>query len=471
MTHFSERYAAHLDPPMGVREAGNGTPDEDAIQRLWFSGAFQGAELATADGRPLRVISPGWWNHGGGPDFRGAQIEIAGNLRTGDVEIDLTHANWRLHGHDSNPAFNGVVLHAVWQERLPTAPPTTESGAQLPVLLLPTYAALPEAYDTEQDEALALRGQCAMAVAQHGPERLLALLHLAGEWRMLEKARALQVRMDRMGPDQALYEALLYACGFGPFKRHFLTIAQALHYDRALQLARENPLILEAALLTLAGLMPEPGDTDPRHLERLHDLREKHLGGLRAVQGLSWTRAGLRPINYPERRLGGFARLLGRTSARGLYESIAAIWREEASPTTRRREFEALFPSAMGFWSTHCSWQGKALPKPAAPIGAGRVRSIIGNVFVPAGLAIARQSRDRTAEERVYAFFAKLPREPGNKVLDAMIPRVFGESPPRRMDFRTQQGLLQMHGDWCRPNPSCQRCPVLGYWEDDRTEP
>ena len=44
-----------------------------------------------------------------------------------------------------------------------------------------------------------------------------------------------------------------------------------------------------------------------------------------------------------------------------------------------------------------------------------------------------------------------------------MLPRVLGEASGTRLSFRAQQGLLQMHQDWCEPNPSCRNCSMLQY--------
>ena len=112
-------------------------------------------------------------------------------------------------------------------------------------------------------------------------------------------------------------------------------------------------------------------------------------------------------------------------------------------------------------WATHCTWTGKKMQTPTAPIGPGRVRSIIGNIFIPAALALARKNRDRAREERVLEFFSTLPKEPDNKIQKIMLPRIFGEAQPPKLDFRTQQGLLQMFHDWCEPNPSCRNCSVV----------
>jgi hypothetical protein len=139
-------------------------------------------------------------------------------------------------------------------------------------------------------------------------------------------------------------------------------------------------------------------------------------------------------------------------------------WRDDLTPLERRRRFEKLFPGAMGFWSTQYTWTSKPAATPAAPIGPTRVRSIIGNVLVPVALAEARQRRDRALEERVLAFYEKLPKEAANHVVDRMLPRLWGHHtkvPP--ITFQLQQGMLQFHHDWCGPNPSCRNCTMHRY--------
>ncbi len=103
------------------------------------------------------------------------------------------------------------------------------------------------------------------------------------------------------------------------------------------------------------------------------------------------------------------------------------------------------------------------MPRPTSPLGPARVRSIIGNVFVPAALAVARRDRDRVLEDKAFAFFARLPKESDNEVLKMMVPRVYGTHRSPRLSFRMQQGLIQMYQDWCQPNPSCRGCSFAGY--------
>jgi hypothetical protein len=86
---------------------------ESKVQQLWALQHLQGSEWQTTTGKRLLVHFPGHWNHGAGPDFKEADIELDGARIMGDVEIHLYREDWWRHGHDSDPSYNGVVLHVV----------------------------------------------------------------------------------------------------------------------------------------------------------------------------------------------------------------------------------------------------------------------------------------------------------------------------------------------------------------------
>lgn len=475
MTHtrlFSEAYAGPLSRPQTVREDPPRPVPENTIQCIWYDRLFREDELHVHDGRHIAIIAPGWWNHGEGPDFHGAQIEFNGRLFTGDVEIHLTHAAWYHHGHHLDPRYNRVLLVVVLQDAYPDPPPVTADGKRIPTLSLTPYLEhdireLQQQITTEDYPygALETPGQCSALALEKGPEALRHLVQLAGEWRMLQKARALRERMELSNPNQALYELFLAACGYSHFKYHFRAIARQFHYDRARQLARRDTQLLETALLQVAGLLPDTlpqGTTAIPHFARLRGLRNDHLPGLRPLP-LTWRRYGVRPNNNPERRLAGAAMFLARTARDGLSEVLEQIWLEDLTVEKRRETFEALFPKYLGFWATHCTWTGKQMARPTAPLGASRIRSIIGNVFIPFALARARQGRNRRLEEAALAFFLAMPPETENEATRMMVPRLFGTTKKIRVDFCLQQGLLQIRQDWCETNPSCRNCSVWNY--------
>jgi hypothetical protein len=445
---------------------------ESIIQCIWYDRLFREDELVSHDGRRVKIVFPGWWNRGEGPDFLGAQVEFNGRPFSGDVEIHLHHADWTRHGHHLDERYNEVILVVVLEPDAPVNPPVRASGKRIPTLSLAPYlkedlgslAAQVPLEDYPYNAGTAA-GKCAVTEAAHGGEAVCNLVRLAGEWRVLRKAHSMRERMDGAGEEQAIYELLLGACGYSHFKHHFLAIARQLHYERARQLARQDPMLLEAAFLQVAGLLPDnlpEGTQAVPHYARLRGLRRDFLPGLKPLP-LEWRRVGVRPVNNPERRLAGAAMLIAHTAREGLLESISQIWDMEVSPAVRRRHFEEVFSKYMGFWAVHCTWTGKPLRHPTAPVGNSRIRSIIGNVFVPAGLALARKARDFQFEERVLAFFHAMPPEPDNKITRMMTPRLYGSGKPPKLDFCLQQGMIQIRQDWCESNPSCRNCSILSF--------
>ena len=86
---------------------------ESRIQQVWALQAMQPGDWRTCSGQALRVRSPGSWNRGAGPDFKEAVLELEGEARIGDVEIHLYREDWWRHGHETDPAYDRVILHVI----------------------------------------------------------------------------------------------------------------------------------------------------------------------------------------------------------------------------------------------------------------------------------------------------------------------------------------------------------------------
>ncbi|MFP6900402.1 MAG: DUF2851 family protein [Opitutales bacterium] len=86
---------------------------ERLLQRIWAHGDYSEDRLRTLDGKIVRVIRPGSWNHQEGPDFLDAVLYIDGKQVRGDVEIHFRSRDWREHGHHLDPAFSSVVLRVL----------------------------------------------------------------------------------------------------------------------------------------------------------------------------------------------------------------------------------------------------------------------------------------------------------------------------------------------------------------------
>ena len=188
-------------------------PPERLLQRVWLHQRLLRDRLVLADGRPVRVLHPGFWNREAGPDFREAVVQFGSEPpRNGDVEIDPQPDGWRAHGHERNPAYGGVVLHVVWER--PGAP-------GMPTLALKPFLDAPLAelarwLDNEGAGAVdgEWAGLCAAPLRDWAPGSLEELLEQAALARMQRKGSDFLARARQAGWEQALWEGLFRALGY-----------------------------------------------------------------------------------------------------------------------------------------------------------------------------------------------------------------------------------------------------------------
>jgi hypothetical protein len=195
----------------------NGFPAERLLQAVWQHQRLRRDGLKTGDGQDVRVLHPGFASAEGGPDFRGALIQIGVEPpRSGDVEVDLRVGGWHAHGHDRNPAFRNVILHVVWEtgttttgsardDRPPAEPLKDSLDAPLGELSLwlenEPARVLPES----------LRGRCAAPLRALDEGQRNSLLGQAARVRFAAKAAQFTARARHAGWEQALWEGLFRA--------------------------------------------------------------------------------------------------------------------------------------------------------------------------------------------------------------------------------------------------------------------
>lgn len=89
---------------------------EEFLHFIWQFQYYDAAGLQTTDGQPVAVVQPGFWNRDAGPDFTQARIRIGDIDWHGHIEIHLKSSDWNNHQHQSDAAYDNVVLHVVWEK-------------------------------------------------------------------------------------------------------------------------------------------------------------------------------------------------------------------------------------------------------------------------------------------------------------------------------------------------------------------
>jgi hypothetical protein len=444
--------------------------NERLAQAIWFDQRLQRDKLKTADGRRLRVVSPGWWNLEAGPDFHRAVIAFDDEPpQLGDVEVHL-HANgWHQHGHDRDPLYNQVVLHAVLWHSSGERPPVTSAGRAVGRLIMSEQLDAPldqlcdtldpDDYPYDLDSHV---GRCEARLRALPPETVLRLLDEAGLDRLRSKARRLRRWIQRDGVEQALYAAALEALGYKHNKEPMRRLAAALPAERLRELPAKQA---QALLLGVAGFLPAklaPGQDEAsrRLIRALWDVWWKAREELadRSLSRDAWRLAGLRPANYPWRRLAAVAQLFARHWE--LWPKIAGVM--GSKPVAKRAaRLAALFGDLEDpYWSRRFSFTSKPQAKSGALIGAARARDIVMNVLLPAAIAQGNLLKQPALIEAAEALFAAHPAGEPNALARFATHRLFGQRPPRGLRTAArQQGLLQIFHDFClNDRTGCERC-------------
>jgi hypothetical protein len=250
------------------------TFSEKLLQQIWARGDFDQSALILSDGRKLRVVHPGRWNHLGGPDFQAARLRFdAGPEVTMDVELHLLAGDWAAHRHAADPAYAQVGLHVVL---FPPSPDQTTIGANGTVI--PSLALLSllhhdlEEYAAEAAiEGLAGRPLTkAMEILRHLPlGQLNTELRAQADKRWRQKVHFARLRIEKLGWAEAAHSAALEILGY--------------RFNRA-------------PMLRLASRYP------------LGDWSDGRVAPERAyAEEAQWSLQGVRPANQPRRRLQHYA--------------------------------------------------------------------------------------------------------------------------------------------------------------------
>lgn len=213
---------------------------EMLMQYMWEHRLWGARELATNDGRRVRVIDPGRRNTDAGPDFFNAKVEIDGCLWAGNVEIHYRASDWHRHGHDDDPAYDTVVLHVVAKD---DAPVVRANGERIPQMVMECTAEIADRYAALVNSTVEL--PCRQVI------REMTSLDVA-EWvqslifeRLADKSRRVKGLLDRFHGswEDTCYVTLARTIGFGTNSDAFELLAKSLplnllhkHADSLLQL-------------------------------------------------------------------------------------------------------------------------------------------------------------------------------------------------------------------------------------------
>jgi hypothetical protein len=423
---------------------------ELALSIAWHAGLTR--EVVTIDGQVLRIVFPGHWTHGHGPDFRDAMVECPdGSLSTGSVELHHRASDWVRHGHHVDPAYNDVILHIV--TTADTVETRTLAGAAVPTAIL----RVPE----EQLRAVQLRNPsvwarfggsvCAANLVAEQPGRVAALLVGLGDTRFDQRVARFESELALVAPSDVLVPALFDAFGYSRNRDQMRLLAErtpwssvspTLHrLDRDSRISRVTAILLgvggwlplSPAHASLAGLHPD-------RVRLLEDLWNEQVPTWQhaTMRPTIWDTARVRPANHPVTRIVTLATLLGLRGPELLPVLLDGI--RDGTPTEEQVTALAQHPGT-----------------PA--LGKDRAIAIAASVVLPFATAYARSAGDDGLEDAALRAWNALPAGATSQAARRARQQVAGDARIPRLRERGNQGLLYLDRTYCGPR-RCYECPI-----------
>jgi hypothetical protein len=414
--------------------------NEDFLAYVWnFRLYARGPQLTTSEA--LLVEQPGIRNSDAGPDFLDALIRIDHTLWAGHVEIHMKSSDWLKHGHDTDAAYDNVVLHVVYQNDTDIV---MRDGTFMPVFQLKNYIDSTLYTRYLQFMASPQEVACAGLIVNINLPMPAQWLISLGLQRLIRKGRGLDYLLNRLGNDWSEISFVSFCKGFGNKVNddvfEMLALKTPLKLVRALSSDSHS---LEALFFGQSGLLPEGSSwSDDPYVSALQDRYasilykyqceplEKHL----------WRFLRTRPANFPTVRIAQLAALTDGFINTNAY-SIDDLrkWMEYAVNVT-----------VSPYWQEHYHF-GKRCQGLPPSIGRESLERIIINGIIPPLIRYGELYRSHNLSASIAEELSGFAPE-NNKVI--RLWKTLGIAPASAIE---SQGLIELFNEYCRAK-RCLEC-------------
>jgi hypothetical protein len=438
---------------------------ERQLQCVWVDSRWRPELLQSTDGEKVTVISPGRWNLEAGPDFLDAVLLVGNEQRRiqGDIEIHIRPADWTNHGHQHDPRYQHVIAHVCFfpgeleTEKLP--PGTCQISMAEPLKEKQSFS-----FDNIDITAYPYavientQSPCAEILANWLPDDCEALLDSAGEERLRLKTLQMQQSIQNSSSEQCLYESIMTALGYKQNQTPFKLLAKRIPIEKLHNIAKDNPVIAYSILLGVAGLLPNKelgyDDITRTFIRKLWDHWWKYQSQWDdcIIPQEMWRTDGLRPQNYPVRRLAAAAAIFAQpeylsTKLNEINLDNPKLWMKTTKSILQTT-------SVFEYWEHRLTFSGKESSRTTVLLGDKRIASIIINVIIPFLAATGK---------KITPLLPHLPSEQDNSLIRRTAFNLFGRdhNPTMYNTSLRQQGLLQIFYDFClNMRNGCPNCKL-----------
>jgi hypothetical protein len=415
--------------------------NENFLHHLWKLKLFNFKKLLTTTGEPIEVIKTGQHNSDAGPDFFNAQVRIGNTLWAGNVEIHLKSSDWKNHAHETDPAYDNVILHVVYENDEDVK---RQDGSLIPALELKNKFDSRLWYNYKDLLQSNQWIPCQSHLKNVDEFTLSNWLDRMLTERLERKTETIfsSLLLNNNNWEETFYHHLAGNFGFRLNTLPFEMLAKSLpmiflakHKDHLNQ--------LEAMLFGQAGMLENKFcDNYPHELSKEY-LFLKNKFTLEPISLHHWKFLRLRPVNFPTIRIAQFAQLVHRSSH--LFSKIL--------DSDNLKQLENYFHvDVSDYWNTHFVFDKSSVQQPKH-FGTSSVQNIVINTIVPFLFAYGKIKHSEIHQQRALELLDQTPSEKNSIVAKWREAGVESTSAYR------SQALLQLRNAYCLEK-KCLTCSV-----------
>ncbi len=422
---------------------------EQLLHYVWKHRILPMNHLLTTDGQPLEVVDSGLHNSNAGPDFFNAKVRIGDTTWAGNVEMHLRSSDWHRHGHDSDPAYNNVVLHVVCDADCDVVTQNARRPAQLQL-------AIPETLRQDYERLLTIDRypRCYTVIPKLDTFLIHSWMDTLLQERIRQRSQRVTEHLQALDGDweKALFMTLARNFGFGLNGDAFQAWAQLLPLQR-IGKHRDDLFQIEAIFLGLAGMLERGEEQTDEYCERLRRefAYQQRLFQLPEPMPVhQWKYLRLRPQNFPHIRLCQLAWMYSRGKL-----TLSALMDAVQDERPVQALMQVLCGETSDYWTRHIVFGKETQKQRKLSLSKATRQLLIINTVVPVLYAHATAHGNTALAERLFEILRRLPAE------DNHILRLWQECGIRVDSAADSQALIHLKNEYCDRH-DCLRCR-FGY--------
>lgn len=411
------------------------------MQYVWKHRLWRSEDMVTNTGKKVRVVDPGLLNTDAGPDFFNAKIEIDGHMWVGNVEMHYRATDWKRHRHDSDKAYDSVILHVVAKDDAPVRRTNGELIPQLVLEVSPQFNA-----DYASLVGATIEVPCAEKIKQVPHLTIVEWVEGLAFERLHGKVERIHQLLDSFNGswEDVCYVTLARNFGFGINNDAFERLARRTPL-RLLGKHSDSVLQIEALLFGQAGMLDaqKPGmDSYYNQLCTEYAFLSNKFQ-LTPMEKESWKLFRIRPQNFPYRRIAMLAQFI-----EGGFRMMNRILEAEGE-----KEMRALFELELsGYWTKHYTF-GKPNERATATLSRSSIDIILINTVAPLLYAYGELTGNYEMTDKAIKLLEDLRAE-NNSIVSHFV--AYGIDCP---DALTSQALVQLKREYCDAR-KCIYCKI-----------